>query len=435
MSVKISLPARNGLKRIVVVGGGFAGLRLARTIDRNYFQVILIDKNNYHQFQPLFYQVATSGLESSDISFPFRKIFQKKTDFHFRLCEAQSIDSSNKILNTSAGKLHFDYLVIATGCTTNFFGHNEYNDFVYTLKSTSESLQLRNQILQSLEDTLNKEVPGFSSELNYVIVGAGATGVELAGALGEMRRFVFPKDYPDMDLSIMNIILIDAAPRILMNLGEEDGLKAQSYLQKLGVKIITEVSVTSCDPEKVILSDGQTIYTNNIFWVAGVTGNKIDGLSNCEWGKGNRIVTNQGLKVSGTDSIFAIGDIGLQTEVEKGRGYPQVAQVAIQQAKYLARKFNRKELNSSDKFVYKDLGTMATVGRNVAIAHVGKYKFYGAFAWFMWCFVHLRSIMGVKNKIFIFINWVWNYFTYNLSLRLIIKPNPSKKKTGATGQK
>lgn len=427
MEHELLISSKGAKQRIVIIGGGFGGLRLAEDLDMNLYQVVLIDQRNYHQFQPLFYQVATSGLESSDISFPFRKIFQKKKDFHFRLCEAKQIDKAKQLIYTSAGVLSYDYLVIATGCTTNFFGHNEYADFAYTLKSTPESLQLRNQILQSIEDTLNKQVSDFKPELNFVIVGAGATGVELAGALGEMKRYVFPKDYPDMDLSILNIILIDAAPRILMNLGEEDSIKAQDYLRKLGVRIITQVSVVSCDPEKVQLSDGQTIYTNNLFWVAGIIGNKVSGLDDTNWGRGNRAITDQNLKVTGCDRIFAIGDIGLQPDIENGRGYPQVAQVAIQQAKYLARNFNRQDLESSQKFTYKDLGTMATVGRNVAIAHIGKYKFYGAFAWFMWCFVHLRSIMGVKNKIFIFINWVWNYFTYNLSLRLIIKPNRSKE--------
>lgn len=424
MSVKISLPARNGLKRIVVVGGGFAGLRLARTIDRNYFQVILIDKNNYHQFQPLFYQVATSGVEPSDISFPFRKIFQHEKNIYFRLCEAVKVDREHSILHTDIGTIDYDYLVIAGGCKTNFYGNKIMEERCLTLKSVPEALLLRNHILESIEHALNETNDQLrDSYLNFVIVGGGATGVELSGAIGEMRKFVFPKDYPEMDFSKMNVYLLDAGERILSAFDKKASDDAGRYLTKLGVQMLMHTTIKEFEGNKITLSDGRILLSRNVFWVAGITGNRLDGFNADQWGRGDRLITDDHLLVSGEKNIYAIGDVSLQPFVNDGRGYPQVAQVAIQQGEYVAQSlYIHKLFITPPPFIYKDKGSMATVGRNVAIARIGKLKLQGILAWFIWCFVHLMTIVGVKNKLFIFINWLWSYITYDLSLRLIIKP-------------
>lgn len=428
MSVKISLPARNGLKRIVIVGGGFGGLRLARTIDRNYFQVILIDKNNYHQFQPLFYQVATSGVEPSDISFPFRKIFQREKNIYFRLCEAVKVDREHSVLHTDIGAVDYDYLVIAGGCKTNFYGNKTMEERCLTLKSVPEALLLRNHILESIEQALNStDAVTRESHLNFFIVGGGATGVELSGAIGEMRKFVFPKDYPEMDFSGMNVYLIDASDRILSAFDEKASADAARYLDKLGIRMLMHTTIKEYEDNKVILSDGQIIPSRNVFWVAGISGNKLEGFDPAQWGRGDRLITDDHLLVSGEKNIYAIGDISLQPFVNEGRGYPQVAQVAIQQGEYVAQSlYIHKLFITPPPFIYKDKGSMATVGRNVAIARIGKLKLQGILAWFIWCFVHLMTIVGVKNKLFIFINWLWSYVTYDLSLRLIIKPEHRK---------
>lgn len=429
MSAKISLPKKNGLKRVVIIGGGFGGLRLARKVDRNYFQVVLIDRNNYHQFQPLFYQVATSGIEPSDISFPFRKIFQHEKNIFFRMCEAVRVDREKSVLHTSIGEVDYDYLIVAGGCKTNFYGNSQMEERCLTLKSVPESLYLRNHILESIEKALNTPAgEERDAYLNFVIVGGGATGVELGGAMGEMRKFVLPKDYPELDFSKMRIYLLDASSRILSAFDEKASADATRYLKKLGIEMLMGTTIREYDQNRVVLSNGEIIHTRSVFWVAGICGNKLEGFADEQWGRGDRLITDNNLLVAGEKNIYAIGDIGLQPFVNEGRGYPQVAQVAIQQGEYVAQSlYIHKLFIAPPPFIYRDKGSMATVGRNVAVARIGKLKFQGVLAWFIWCFVHLMTIVGVKNKLFIFINWLWSYLTYDLSLRLIIKPYIRKK--------
>lgn len=410
-------------KRIVIVGGGFGGLKLAQEIIRFDYQVVLIDRNNYHQFQPLFYQVATAGLEPSSIAFPFRKIFQTEKSFHFRLAEVESINVDINQIETTIGKIDFDYLVIATGADTNFFGNQLLSEKAIPMKSVSEALALRNAIFQRLEDALTSSSPEeLQLFMNIVVVGGGPTGVEVAGTLAEMRNYILPKDYPEMDFSKMKIYLIEGSPRVLNAMSDISSTKAAGYLDKLGVEVIVNSVVESFDGRVVSLKNGQEIRTKTLVWAAGIIGNRIKGIPESSNAPGGRILVNEFNLVNGCESIYAIGDVASMVSAAYPKGHPQMAQAAIQQGKNLATNFKRLSQNLPMKpFVYKNLGAMATVGRNKAVVELPNYKFQGFFAWLVWMVVHLRSILGIKNKFVVFLNWVWNYITYNLSLRLIIK--------------
>ena len=426
--MKTNIPGSN-LKRIVIIGGGFAGLQLARKLAKTNYQIVLIDKNNYHQFQPLFYQVATAGLEPSSISFPFRKVFQKSKNIIIRIAEVIQITPDQNQIETSIGTLHYDYLVIAIGADTNYFGNVKIMEQATPMKSVSEALALRNTILQNYEDALTVQDPENKKALmNIVVVGGGPTGVEVSGALAELKNLVLPKDYPELDFKMMQIYLLEGSAKVLSSFSESASEKARDYLLKLGVNLQFNARVKDYDGKNVFLENGTTILTNTLVWAAGVTGNKIQGLNESTIGKGNRILVDRYNKVIGYDTIFAIGDIACMTEETYPHGHPQVAQVAIQQGKLLAKNFTallaKKTLTS---FTYKDRGSMATVGRNLAVADLGKIKFQGFFAWLIWMFVHLMSIVGTKNRLLIFINWAWNYITYDQSLRLIIRPKIRKK--------
>jgi NADH dehydrogenase len=410
-------------KRIVIVGGGFGGLQLARDLSNSDFQIVLIDKNNYHQFQPLFYQVATAGLEPSAISFPFRKIFQKIKNIHIRVAEVTQIDADKNQLQTTIGIINYDYLVIAIGADTNFFGNTKMMEKAIPMKSVSEALALRNSILQNYEDALSIEDADTRNGLmNIVVVGGGPTGVEISGTLAEMKRSVLPKDYPELDFKMMQVHLLEGSSRVLASMSEIASAKALDYLKKLGVNVSLNARVKEYDGVNVYLEDGTTIRTNTLVWAAGVTGNRIIGLNAEAIGKANRIKVDKQNRVIGYNTIFAIGDIALMTDEKYPNGHPQVAQVAIQQGKLLAKNFNNSLMNKPlNPFEYKDLGSMATIGRNKAVADLPHIKFQGFFAWMVWMFVHLMSIVGIKNRLMIFINWAWSYVTYDQSLRLIIK--------------
>lgn len=411
-------------KRVVIVGGGFGGLKLAQDILKSDYQVVLIDRNNYHQFQPLFYQVATAGLEPSSIAFPFRKIFHKSKDFHFRLTEVSEIKPNEKEIETTIGKISFDYLIIATGADTNFFGNEQIKEHCMPMKSISEALALRNAFFQRLEDALNASTREEREMcMNIVIVGGGPTGVEVAGTLAEMRSYILPKDYPEIDFKEMKIILLEGSPRVLNAMADVSCIKAKEYLTKMGVEVRNNTQVVSYDGSSVSLKEGDSIATKTLVWAAGIQGNIIKGLAEDVYVQGGRILVNTYNQVAGTDSIFAIGDVACMISEEYPRGHPQMAQPAIQQGKNLANNLRKIMSNQALKpFVYKNLGSMATVGRNKAVVELPNYKFQGFFAWLVWMVVHLKSILGVKNKFIVFLNWVWNYITYNLSLRLIIKP-------------
>lgn len=419
-----NIPDKGNKKRIVIVGGGFGGLKTARKLKDKRFQVILLDKNNYHLFQPLLYQVATAGIEPSAISFPFRKIFKKYKDFHIRICEVQQVIPDQKQVETSIGSLSYDYLVVSTGCSTNYFGNNLLVNDTMALKTTAEALFNRNKVLESFENAQNISNDEERARLmTFVIVGAGATGIELSGALAEMRKFILPQDYPDLDLGSMRIILIDGASRVLSAFSEKSSEEVKNYLQKLGVEIILDVQVKDYQNGTLSLSDGSILLSNNVYWVAGVKANSLKGFPQESYGPGNRLKVNSFNQVEGFENIFAIGDTAVMLSKDFPRGHPQVVQPAIQQASMLIRNLQNIENGTKlQPFVYHNKGSMATIGRNNAIVELKRIRFGGFPAWAVWLFIHLMSIVGVKNRLFIFIDWMWSYFTYDPSLRLIIKP-------------
>ena len=422
MSINIQ---RNQKKRVVIVGGGLGGLRLAEDLYGSGMQVVLIDKNNFHQFPPLIYQIASAGIDPSSISFPFRQIFRKRKDFYFRMAEARMVDTDKKILQTSIGKIDYDYLVLAAGATTNFFGNKNIEDWAIPMKTVPEAMGLRNALLSNLERALTCATEEERQELlNVVIVGGGATGVEIAGALSEMKRYVIPYDYPDMDSSLMHIYLIEAGDRLLAGMSQDSSKKAYDFLKSMGVDIQFGKMVTDYRDHKVIMKDGSEIPTRTFLWVSGIRANAMPGIDESHMGRGFRFKVDQYNRIPDLDGVFAIGDQCLQsTDEAYPNGHPQVAQVAIQQAKNLAKnlkKINEGQAESSlTAFKYKNLGSMATIGRNKAVVEIGKLRSQGFFAWILWLVVHLRSILGVKNKMMVLLNWLWKYVSYNDSIRMI----------------
>ena len=422
MSINIQ---RNQKKRVVIVGGGLGGLRLAEDLYGSGMQVVLIDKNNFHQFPPLIYQIASAGIDPSSISFPFRQIFRKRKDFYFRMAEARMVDTEKKILQTSIGKIDYDYLVLAAGATTNFFGNKNIEEWAIPMKTVPEAMGLRNALLSNLERALTCATEEERQELlNVVIVGGGATGVEIAGALAEMRRYVIPYDYPDMDSSLMHIYLIEAGDRLLAGLSQESSQKAYEFLKSMGVDVQFGKMVTDYRDHKVVMKDGTEIPTRTFLWVSGIRANAMPGIDESHMGRGFRFKVDEYNRIPGLNDVFAIGDQCLQTsDAAYPNGHPQVAQVAIQQAKNLAKnlKLINQGADSSEltAFHYKNLGSMATIGRNKAVVEIGKFHSQGFFAWVLWLVVHLRSILGVKNKMMVLLNWLWKYVSYNDSIRMI----------------
>lgn len=422
MSINIQ---RNQKKRVVIVGGGLGGLRLAEDLYGSGMQVVLIDKNNFHQFPPLIYQIASAGIDPSSISFPFRQIFRKRKDFYFRMAEARMVDSEKKILQTSIGKIDYDYLVLAAGATTNFFGNKNIEEWAIPMKTVPEAMGLRNALLSNLERALTCATEEERQELlNVVIVGGGATGVEIAGALAEMRRYVIPYDYPDMDSSLMHIYLIEAGDRLLAGLSQESSQKAYEFLKSMGVDIQFGKMVTDYRDHKVVMKDGTEIPTRTFLWVSGIRANAMPGIDESHLGRGFRFKVDEYNRIPGVEDVFAIGDQCLQTsDAAYPNGHPQVAQVAIQQAKNLAKNLKLIDQGADSSaltaFHYKNLGSMATIGRNKAVVEIGKFRSQGFFAWVLWLVVHLRSILGVKNKMMVLLNWLWKYVSYNDSIRMI----------------
>ena len=422
MSINIQ---RNQKKRVVIVGGGLGGLRLAEDLYGSGMQVVLIDKNNFHQFPPLIYQIASAGIDPSSISFPFRQIFRKRKDFYFRMAEARMVDTEKKILQTSIGKIDYDYLVLAAGATTNFFGNKNIEEWAIPMKTVPEAMGLRNALLSNFERALTCATEEERQELlNVVIVGGGATGVEIAGALSEMKRYVIPYDYPDMDSSLMHIYLIEAGDRLLAGLSQESSQKAYDFLKSMGVDIQFGKMVTDYRDHKVVMKDGTEIPTRTFLWVSGIRANAMPGIDESHLGRGFRFKVDEFNRIPGVEDVFAIGDQCLQTsDAAYPNGHPQVAQVAIQQAKNLAKNLKRIDKGADNSqltaFHYNNLGSMATIGRNKAVVEIGKFRSQGFFAWVLWLVVHLRSILGVKNKVMVLLNWLWKYVSYNDSIRMI----------------
>ncbi len=418
-------------KRVVIVGAGFGGLVLARKLSQNSdLQIVLIDKNNYHQFQPLFYQVAMAGLEPSSISFPLRKIFQSKKNVNIRVTEVLKINPETNVVETGLGAIEYDYLVLATGADTNFFGMKNMIENAMPMKSVSEALAIRNRMLQNFEDALSVEtLEERLGLMNIVIVGGGPTGVEIAGTLAEMKRHILPKDYPELNFDSMQIYLYESSSEVLEVMSDESSLKAKQYLTDLGVNLRLGVRIADFDGKYAFTNTGDRLRTNNLIWAAGVKANGLEGIPTAAYGRGGRVKVNRFNQVEGFQNVFALGDLALMTEEKYPNGHPQLAQPAMQQGELLAKNFTRL-LNGQEMkpFTYKDLGSMATIGRNLAVVDLPFWKFQGFFAWMTWMFVHLISIVGVKNRLLIFINWLWNYVTYDQSLRLIIKPKIPKEK-------
>lgn len=420
----------NGKKRIIIIGAGFAGLKLARKLAKSPFQIVVIDKRNFHQFQPLFYQVASSGIDPSSISFPIRKAFQHHPNLHFRNTELIEIDREQNQIITEVGAIPYDKLVIATGVNTNYFGNKNIENNSISMKSTAEAINLRNRILESFETAiLTDDKERQTNLLSMAIVGGGPTGVELAGAIAELKNYVLPKDYPELDFSRMKIRLYEAGPRLLAGMNEASGIKAKQFLEELGVKVFLNTMIHDYDGTNITLADGTMVTSQNFIWTAGVSGSKIKGIPDNSYTRGNRIVVDRENKVKESTNIYAIGDISYMETPLYPNGHPQVAQVALQQAKVLYDNLTKPDKNQP--FEYNDKGSMATIGRNMAVVDIKGFRFSGSFAWITWLFVHLMAIVGVKNRFFIFINWAQSYISRDQSLRILIKPFAVKQKKGA----
>ena len=413
--------------KIIVIGGGFAGLQFAKKLNGNRTKkLVMIDKANHHMFQPLFYQVACGRIEPSNISFPFRKIFQRSKNIQFRMTEVkQIIPSENKII-TEDHVFHYDKLVIATGCKTNFFGNQKMENLAFGMKNTQEAISIRNHVLLTFEKLIIEKSRSDDGNWNIVIVGSGPTGVELAGAFAEMKREILPRDYPRMNFDDLEIILVSSTEKPLAVMSEESQEKSEKYLKDLGVRFISNDRVTDYDGDRVYLSSGNIIPSNNVIWAAGVTGNIIEGLTENSI-KNNRYIVDRYNKIVGFDDIYAIGDIAYMETPKYPNGHPQVANVAINQGKNLAKNFLKKSENEWQSYEYEDKGSMATIGKHRAVVDLPKFKFQGIFAWYFWMFLHLMLILSVRNKLAIFFNWMWSYINRDSSLRLIIIPNKKNK--------
>jgi len=414
--------------KIIIVGGGFGGLKLARSLsNKKGIDVTLLDQYNYHQFQPLFYQVATSGLDASNISFPLRKVFHDEKNVRIRLGKLQEIKPKENKIETTLGEMDYDVLVIATGADTNFFGNNVLKQFAAPMKSSWEALQLRYRLVKNFEDaTMAKSPEELQKFLTIVIVGGGPTGVELSGAIAEMRKFVLYKDYPELDFSKMKIYLLEGSPRTLAAMSEKSSTESRRYLERLGVTVMTGTVVKEYDGSIVTLQNGDKIAANIVIWAAGVKGNVPPGIQPELIVKGNRIKVDRFSKVLGFDNIYAIGDVSSMETPKYPHGHPGLAAVAIQQGSRLAK--NLIELNKPNpkliEFEYFDKGTMATVGRNLAVVDIPtkpKLHFKGFIAWMIWMSLHLMLLLGVKNRLFVFLNWLYSYFTRDQSLRLLFR--------------
>lgn len=434
----VNVPISN-LPRLVIVGGGFGGLTLARKLKRADLQIILLDKNNYHTFQPLLYQVATAGLEPDSIAYPLRKILRHQKNLIFRMAEVTAVHPDTQEIETSIGRLRYDYLVIATGSRTNYFGNVQLGQKVMPLKSIQDAFNLRNFVLQRFEKALlTNDIAERESLMTFVIVGGGPTGVETAGALGELKRHILPTDYPELDLRRMQIHVVEAAGRLLSAMSEEASAKADQFLKELGVTIWLKAPVGNYDGINVELANGKQIRSDTVIWTAGVLGAAIDGLPPESLARNLRVKVDNFNRVRGCQNLFAIGDLALLPAESYENGHPMVAQVAMQQASRLASNIVRllrgRELQP---FVYKNLGDLATVGRNRAVADFAHFKAQGFFAWILWIFVHLMNLVGFRNKLVVLVNWIWNYITYDRSIRLIfggaLNLDPNASKSAATG--
>ena len=418
--------------KLIILGGGFGGLRLARKLsNRPGFDITLIDRFNFHQFQPLFYQVATAGLDASNISFPLRKVFQHAKNVHYRMADVKEVSAEAKKVITDIGDFEYDVLVIATGACTNFFGNERITANAFPMKSTGEALQLRHRLLHNFEDAINaqdiNDQATVNRLMNIVIVGGGPTGVELSGAIADMKHYQLPKDYPELDFKKLQVYLLEGSGKVLGNMSEKSSIDSRKYLERLGVTVMTNTILKDYDGKTAVLENGQAIESAMVIWAAGIKGNVPEGIDKSLIARGNRLKVDRHCLLNGSDDIYAIGDVAYMEEPAWPHGHPQVAPVAMQQADMLANNLRRIQMKSGssqiEEFVYNDKGSMATVGRNLAVVDVPKPKlhFSGFFAWMIWMGLHLMLILGVKNRFAVFSNWVYSYFTHDQNLRLIFK--------------
>jgi len=415
--------SKNKRPKIVIVGAGFGGVALAKALKKVEADVLLLDKNNYHTFLPLLYQVATGGLEADSIAYPVRRIFRKYKNVLFQMAKVHIVNTEGNFLETSVGKIKFDYLVIATGSTNNYFNFDKIQNRLLPLKSLADALNIRSFMMQNLE----KAVATFSKSertelMNIAIVGGGPAGIELAGAMAEMKKYVLPKDFPQINFDQMSITLFEAAPKLLSTMSQESSEKSLQFLNQIGVEVKLNSMVKDYDNHFVLLEDGTKFQTDTVVWTAGVKGATLRGISEKNTSAG-RILVNEYNQMNGFEHIFAIGDVSAHMSIDAPKGQPMLAQVAIQQAKRLATNINLAiQQKPMQPFAYKNLGVMATVGKNKAVVDLPNWKFQGAFAWFVWMFVHILSLVGFRNKLVTLIDWMQNYFNYDRPLGLIIRP-------------
>jgi NADH:ubiquinone reductase (H+-translocating) len=413
-------------KRIVVVGGGFAGINVIQALaNDNNFMITLVDRNNYHFFPPLLYQVSTAFIEPSNISYPFRRLFQEKENIRFHLGCLVKVNLETNEVETDTGIIPYDFLVLALGTETNYFGMQNVKEDSLPMKTIDEALNLRNQLLLNMEKAVKeKDQQRRDSYLNIVIAGGGPTGVELAGMLAELGQNIAVKEYPEIQDFKSHLYLVDAGPVLLAPMSKKAQAEATEVLEKLGVHIILNTAVKDYVDGKVVLADGRTIETCSLIWASGVVAREVPGLPKEIIGKGRRIMVDEFNRVKGTGNVFALGDLCLQT-TDKAfpNGHPQVAQVAIQQGEQLARNFRRVNNNEQLKpFVYNDKGSMAIIAKYKAVADLPKFTFKGFFAWLVWLFIHIIPLIGFRNKVKLAFSWFWSFVTNDPTLRLIIRP-------------
>lgn len=409
------------METIVIIGGGFAGMTLAKSLDRNKFRVKLIDRNNFHAFPPLYYQVASSGLSASNISFPFRREFKKRSNISYHMGHVKNIDLAAHRVTTSYETISYDRLVIAAGCTNNYFGNERLGECTFGIKTINEAMHTRDEILDRLERGAICDDPQRRRELlSFLVVGGGPTGVEIAGALGEMKKYIIPREYPELSTDDMKITLIEGTGSLLGNMGEKCGNRALKDLKDLMVDVRLNTRLKDYSDKKVVYEDGFEEYCETVIWTAGIRGESLPGFPEDKLGHGMRILVDEYNRVAGLENVYAIGDICLMSTPGNLHGQPQVAPAAIQHASNLAKNLNTGQFKFP--FRYRDKGSMATIGKNKAVVKTGRMFVKGFPAWMIWMFVHLMSLMGMRNRISVLFDWIWNYFTYATSLRLLLRP-------------